>query len=134
MKIRIPDKLRVEDFDSNMQDTIGKIAKIYNQFTDSVYRTLNGNVDFGNLSRQLISIDIITDASGQLINPPKIKLTIPNKINGLHCISAINLIKSNSYPTSAPFISYSVNNSILSIDNISGIPASSQFRLTIEIL
>ena len=84
MKIRIPDKLRVEDFDSNIQDSIGKIAKIYNQFTDSVYRALDGNIDFTNLNRQLVIVNITLNPKGELVNPPQIKLAIPNKINGLH--------------------------------------------------
>lgn len=134
MKIRIPEKLRTEDFDSEHQDTVGKIAKIYNQFTESVFRVLDGNIDFTNLSRQIVTIDITTDATGKLVNPPQIKLTIPGRVNGLNCISAINLVKSDVYPTSAPFISYSVGNSILTILNVSGIQNNSQFRLTIEVL
>lgn len=134
MKIRIPDKLRVEDFDSDSQELIGRIAKVYNQFTDSVYQVLDGNIDFSNLSRQITTVDIITDATGKLVNPPKIKINLPTKVNGLHCISAINLKKSSVYPTSAPFISYSINNYILTIENVSGIPVNSEFRLTIEIL
>lgn len=134
MKIRIPEKLRVEDFPSDIQDSIGKIGKIYNQFTDSVFRTLNGNIDFDNLTRQLVTVDITVNSQGKLVNPPQIKITNLNKINGLNCINAINLINPSIYPTTSPFVSFSVNGQILNILNVSGIQVNSQYRLTLEVL
>ncbi|NDE09880.1 MAG: hypothetical protein EBZ95_04850 [Chitinophagia bacterium] len=134
MKIRIPEKLRTEDFPTDIQDSIGKIGKIYNQFTDSVFRALNGNVDFDNLARQLVTIDITTDSSGKLVNPPQVKITNLIKVNGLNCINAINLVNPAIYPSTSPFVSFSINGQILSILNVSGIQVNSQYRLTLELL
>lgn len=134
MKIRIPEKLRTEDFPSDLQESIGKIGKIYNQFTDSVYRVLNGNIDFDNLDRQLVQVDITTDSKGALVNAPQIKLTTKTRVNGINCVSAINLVNPSIYPSGAPFISFSTNGQVLSILNITGIQASSQYRLTLELL
>lgn len=134
MKIRIPEKLRTEDFPSEIQDSIGKIGKIYNQFTEQVFRALNGGIDFENLDRQLIDVDIVTDGSGNLVNPPQVKLTNRNRINGINCVNAINLVNPTIYPSGAPFVSFSSSGTILSILNVTGIPANSQFRLTLELL
>ncbi len=134
MKIRIPEKLRTEDFPSDIQDSIGKIGKVYNQFTEQVFRALNGGIDFENLDRQLIDVDITTDSAGKLVNPPQVKLTNRSKVNGINCVNAINLVNPSIYPTGAPFVSFSTNSSILSILNVTGIPVSSQFRLTLELL
>ncbi len=134
MKIQIPKKLRAEDFDSNNQDLINKIAFIYNPFADEVFQTLDRGVDYNNLNRQIAQVTINIDSTGKLVNPPSIKLTLKTKPIGINVINAINQVNSDTYPTSSPFINWSLSGGLLNILNISGLQNSSNYILTLELI
>jgi hypothetical protein len=134
MKIQIPKKLRAEDFDSNSQDLINKIAFIYNSFCDEVFQTLNNGVDYNNLNRQISQVTISIDSSGALVNPPSIKLNLKTKVLGINVISATNQVNSNTYPVSTPFVSWTLNAGILNISNVSGLQNGSKYTLTLELI
>lgn len=133
-KMQIPQKLRTEDFSSDEQDLIGKIANVLNQPLEEIYNILNGNIDFTNLSRQLSTVDVVMNSVGKIDNPPQVKITLKSRVNGINVISAVNLLNPGAYPTSTPFVSYNINGNILTILNITGLQASSQYRLTLEII
>ena len=133
-KIQIPKKIRTEDFDEEYNDLIEKIGYAFNNFADEVYQTLDGGIDFANMSRQLIVLTINMDSSGKIINSPQIKLTTKTKIVGTSVIRAINLINPQVYPTSQPFINFSLNGTVLTIQNITGLQNSSQYQVTIELI
>lgn len=134
MKIQIPKKLRAEDFDSNSQDLINKIAFIYNPFADEVFQTLDHGVDYNNLNRQISQVTINIDASGVLINAPSIKLTLKTKVLGINVINATNQVNTNTYPVSSPFISWSLSGGLLNILHVSGLQNSSTYILTLELI
>lgn len=133
-KLQIPKKIRTEDFDNDYQDLIDKVGFVYNNFADEVYQALNGQLDFTNLNRQLIQTTINIDSSGKIINNPQIKITTASKIVGINTIRAVNLNNSTIYPTSTPFVSFSLNGSILTIQNVTGLQNSSQYQLTLELI
>lgn len=133
-KIQIPKKIRFEDFDANYKDIIEKIGFAFNPFSDEVYQLLSGNIDTSNLNRQIVNVSVQTDATGALINPPQVKLTVNGKVQGLNVINAVNQINSSTYPVSAPFVSFSTNAKTLSISNVTGLQPSSQYLLTLEII
>src|SRR6266850_6730244 len=120
MKIQIPKKLRAEDFNSDDQTLISKIAFIYNSFVDEVFQTLDNGVDYNNLNRQIAQVSIKIDNTGKLINAPSIKTTLRTKVQGINVINAINQVNTGTYPTSTPFISWSLGNNLLNILNITG--------------
>ena len=132
-KLQIPKKLRVEDFDQDDQALISKIAFVYNVFADEVYNTLNKNIDYDNLNRQFVTISVSIDNTGKLINPPQIKTLLNGRVRGLNVLNAINLIDSSIYPTTAPFISWTINSDILTILNITGLQNNSQYSLSLEL-
>lgn len=132
-KLQIPKKLRVEDFDQDDQALISKIAFVYNVFADEVYNTLNKNIDYDNLNRQFVTINVAIDNTGKLINPPQIKTLLNGRVRGLNVLNAINLIDSSIYPTTAPFISWTINSDILTILNITGLQNNSQYSLSLEL-
>lgn len=134
MKIQIPKKLRTEDFDSDSQDMVSKIGFIYNSFVDEVYQALNGRLDTDNLARKLVTINVIIDKNGNVVNPPQIKLDLPVRVSGVNVIRAVNLINPAISPTSAPFVGFSATSTQLTINYVLGLPLNSQFQLTLEIL
>jgi hypothetical protein len=125
----IPKKIRTEDFDSEMLETIEKIAFVYNQNADDVYR----NLTFAD--RTIVSYNVTLDATSKIVNPSQIKVTLGDKIKGLNVINAVNVNSPTTYPLSQPFLSWAIGtNGLLTITNVTGLQASSQYVLTIEII
>lgn len=133
-KIEIPPKIRTEDFPSEMSETISKLGAIYNNFADQISQAINGNLDYSNLKRQVVNLDITTDATGKVVNPPTIKYNLGGKIQGINVLSATNLVNSNIYPISHPFVSFTINGQFVVVLNVSGLQASSQYRLVVELI
>lgn len=134
MKIQTPKKLRAEDFKSDQQDLVNKIAYVFNVFADEVYSVLNKGVDYDNLNRQKVDIIVSINATGMIMNSPQIKTNLRGKIAGINVLNAIHTSSSTTYPTSAPFVSFTINGGILTILNITGLQANSEYKLTLELV
>lgn len=137
-KIQAPKTLRFEDFNPDEKELINKLGDVINSFQDDVYRQLNGNIDFDNLNRQIVeNVTIKINSSGVLVNAPQLKVTVKTRVRGLNVVSAINSTNSSTYPTNAPFISYTVNGNILTITNVTGLydgVTASEWKLNIEVI
>lgn len=126
--------IRLEDFKQEDQPMAEQLGRALNPFMSQVYRQVNGNLGFENLNRQLKTVEVKIDNSGAVINNPQVKIVLRSKVAGLKVISAINEVNSRVYPVSAPFISYTTNNDILTIVNVTGLQNNSTYSLTIEII
>lgn len=133
-KMQIPKKIRFEDFEGEQQDLIKRLGYALNPFFDELYSILNNNIDFNNLNRELAEVTINIDASGNLVNPPQIKLKILYQLRGMNVIRATNLINTNVYPLNSPFVSWTINGTIISILNVSGLQNNSQYSLLLELI
>jgi hypothetical protein len=134
-QIQIPKQLQVQDFDASQQKLIAKIGYIYNDFALSVYHLLQKGIDFTNLNRDLIVVQINIDSAGKLINPPQIAFNLQDNPKGVVCVSATNMTNITVYPVSAPFISWSINsNGKLLLNHVTGLQASSKYSLTLELI
>jgi len=84
---------------------------------------------------EVVSLDVMIDGSGDLINPPSIRTTLNTKVQGVICIKADNLTSIGTFPTSQPFISYNIiNNNLISVLNVSGLQNSSTYRLKLLLI
>lgn len=134
-KIQPPKPLRFEDFKAEEKELITKISESYNQFNEDVYRQLNGNIDFDNLNRQLaMNVIVRTNSAGQVVNNPQIRIKTKTTPKGLSVVFAENQVNSNIYPVSHPFISYTIKNNLITILNVSGLQANSEYKLNIEVV
>lgn len=143
---RIPDLrlLKKEDFDGKDQKLIEKLAFPINNFMQQVVNVLKNGVDFNNLNRQIITITVSVDQFGAPVNTIQVKSTLITKTIGMLCISYTNLSSNTRFPTGQPGISFiqnnAQNNSLITINNISGLPVPSGntnsdiYQLTIELI
>lgn len=134
MKIEIPRQIRAEDFAEDEQELITKLSRNLTPFMDSVFRVLDGGVDYENLNRQFLDIDVIIDGAGLVTNVPQIKSKLRGRVRGINVLNAINLINPSVYPTATPFISFTTNADIVTILNVTSLQANSQYRLSIELI
>lgn len=134
-KLQIPKKVRIEDFKDDEREMIGKIAFIINNTFDDLYNIINGRIDFSNLNRQLVDVNVIIDSAGKLASAPQIKTTVMGRVRGLNVIAASGSIANKQvFPVSAPFVNFTTNANLLTISNISGLQNSSQYTLTLELI
>lgn len=133
-KMQIPQKLRSEDFKSDQQDLINKIAGIVNQPFEEIYNILSNNVDFINLNRQIVQVNVTIDKNGKIASAPQIKVTLKSRVIGTNVINQINLNDPGVYPTSGVNVSFTTSGQILTILNVAGLQASSQYQLTLELI
>jgi len=134
MKIKNPYRIRVEDFSSDFKEVAEKLAGI-NDFLDDIMNLVNnGKIDFENLNRQKAQFDVNTDASGNIISIPQIKLGLKSKPYGLNVVRVDNLFDPSTLPTHLPYLSFSFSESILSINKIAGLTPNAKYRIYLEII
>lgn len=133
-RIQIPKKIRSEDFKPEQQEVATKIAECFNDFADGTYQTFTKGIDYENLRRQLTTLVVNIDKNGRVSQNPEIKLNLIGKVIGVQVMNAVNINDVSIYPTTAPFVSWTVNSNILRILNITGLQANSQYQLTLDII
>lgn len=126
-------RITTEEFKPEDREVAERIGNIYNYFAEQVTNVLNGNVDFDNLQRSLLEIQVIVDANGNPIQRTQFSTSVG--LNGTKTIRAINLTNTVNYLQSSPFISFSSDGTgIYTINNITGLNAGESYRLTVELI
>lgn len=134
-KISQPNRLRTEDFQSEQQPLIQKIAPGINDFQDAVTDLINnGKLDFDNLNRQKAEFEVITDASGKIQGPAMIKLKLKTKPFGINIVRLLNINDPGTLPNYMPLIAFTFNDTIFSITDIKGLTNSAKYRVYVEII
>lgn len=126
-------RIKIEDFPEDQQELGARIAEIYNFFAEQVTNTLNGNVDFENVTDSILTFEVTVNSSGTPIDNNR--FLARTGLQGVTVINAANLTNSVTFPTGTPFISFtSSGTGIYTINNISNLPANNKFRLTLRLI
>lgn len=125
-------RISTSEYSGEIQPAIETLAASLNPFMREVTDVINGNIDFENLSQNIIQFEVIVDSIGK---PNTNQVNIGKSIvSGLQVIAARNLTNSGSYPSGAPFISFTPTGSnIIYINNISNLPANEKILLTVVV-
>jgi hypothetical protein len=123
-----------EDFKKEDQDVANIIASSYNDFADELFLTVNGKLDFDNLARSKVIVDIVFDANGTPVGQV-------NVATGLTSVAIINIGKvqnltnSAARLTAAPYLDWSFQGQgLLRILYGRGFTAGTRYRVTLEIV
>ena len=128
---KIPDlkRLSKEDFPAEYQQLIEKLAFPINSHMEQVRNLFNKGIDFENLSQELITLKVQTNEKSVPNTRLTFKSSLRNKLRGVVVISAVITSSNTSYPTAQPFISFSQNLNIVTINNISGLAPETTYEL-----
>lgn len=124
-------KLVKEDFDSKDQTLIGKIGFVLNPIIQQLTSILNKGLSIANLSTQVKTILVQMDATGKPASNLSFLSDLSGKCIGVTVLRAQNLTNSTTYPTGAPFITFSENNGQIQIAHITGLSANDTWQLTL---
>ena len=133
MKLNNIKRIIEEDFSQDDRLLVRKLSFSLNPFLEQISTLFNKNIDFDNLNQEVINVSVELDALGIPKTQIDIKTSLKTKIKGCHCIRAINLTN-NSYPTSAPFITFTPNGNLLRINHVAGLPANVKYELSVILI
>jgi len=123
-----------EEFKEEYQELIDKLGYSVNSFAEEVINAFNGNINEDNILDKSKTITTTLDSSGIPTQDLSFKSGLVGKTKGIIVVKAENLTNPNTYPTGAPFCTFSENNGIVSVSHITGLPASQKYRLTLKII
>ena len=127
-------RIIVEDFKDEDRETVAKLATILNQFMDSVVELSRKNINFDNLNRSLVTIDIKVDANGKPQGVSKINTNLKS-YRGNNIIDVQTLQSGTSNVVSTPYLDCTPEgNGIVRINRFFGLPVNTKVRVTIEFI
>lgn len=131
MKIKTK-KLKIEDFDKDVQPTIAKVAWSLNPLYDQLETLVNrkGITVEDNLPFQYQSFTVELDASGE----PKQKVILNNPFGNIFKGFIVCNVSGNGTITSMPFIIWELNGLNILVKKITGLQQDTRFTLTLLLL
>lgn len=121
-----------EDYPTKYHDLIHQLGFVVNTFMEQATDQINGNLDFDNLSQDIVTFDIVVNGSGVPVgnNLFKTNVSLPR---GFNVIRAIDKNNPGSFVTNQPFISYTpqTDTRVIRIDNLVGLVADRVYTLTV---
>lgn len=122
-----------EDFSKEAQEVIEGVAGSYNEFADEIYQVVNGQLDFDNLARAKVNIDISFDSTGKPVGNASI-VTNLSSISMLH-IGKIQNITNALKISQVPYLDWSFQgNGVVKINYGVGFTTGVKYRLTLEFI
>lgn len=123
-----------EDYEEDFQEAAGMIAGSYNEFADEIYLVVNGGLDFDNLARASVSIDIIFDASGNPVGNSSITTNL-KYVSMVHIGKVTNNTNKSARFTQTPYIDWTYQGSgVVKILYGVNFTAGSKYTLILEII
>lgn len=123
-----------EDYDKEFRDVANGIAGSYNEFADEIYGVVNGQLDFDNLARRMISVDVTFDSSGNPKTPVLINTGL-SFVSMLHVGKIQNLTTPTARISQIPYIDWTHQGSgLVKINYATGLTAGAKYRITLELI
>ncbi len=127
-----PVKIKSNDYDTPEKKLIEQMGGLLNPFFDKIVFGFNKNLTVEeNLPFEFITFDVTVDSSGVPIGNNSILTSLKN-FKGFVCVSATNLTGNGIYPTSSPFLLFTVrDNFYVDINKVLGLPSTASYRLVL---
>jgi len=122
------------DDEATPAEIVEVVAESYNEFADEIYQTMNGLLDFDNLARSKVTLDISFDSNGNPVGNVNINSNL-SYVSMIHIGKIQNLTNANTRFTQVPYIDWTyLGNGIIKVNYGIGFSAGSKYRLTLEII
>lgn len=120
-----------EDFPSEYQEVIDKLAYPINSGFEQIQRGLDGQLDFANLNQEVINLDVTVNASGEPVVLTQYRSTLRTTVLGNSVIGASNLSVPQNTPTGQPFITFAQNGNQIRVNKITNLQPNERYLLTV---
>lgn len=124
-------RLVKEDFPSDEQPLIEKLATVFNLFQEQVFYAFNNGITLSeNLNAQTSTIRVTVDATGVPMTNSQLKYTLKTRPRGSTVINVQN-VTDNSLLAGSPFVSFTLNGETLTLTQITGLLPNKQYDVTV---
>jgi hypothetical protein len=133
MKLSNVRRIIVEDFPEETRSTVEKLAVVLNSFMDETTALSRNNINYDNLNRSLVVLDLQVDPNGtpKGINQINTKLTT---YTGKHILE-VQSLQGGDNVTSSPYLDCTwQGNGLVRVNKFHGLPANKKLRITIEFI
>jgi hypothetical protein len=135
---KLSDIRRIIPEDTNTKATpveiIETIAGSYNEFADEIYQVVNGQLDFDNLARSKVTIDITFNQNGIPVGNSSILSNLAT-VSMIHIGKVQNITNSAARLTQTPYIDWTLQGGgIIKINYGVGFIAGAKYRLVLELI
>jgi hypothetical protein len=124
-------RLVKEDFAQEDQNFVQRFSSLYNPLLDQLQILLDKNVTFDNLNEDKKILTVVVNSQGAPLNTQAFRSTLKSKCIGIQCIRAVNLNILTQYVTGTPHVSFSENQGLLTILNITNLLPNVPYELTL---
>lgn len=126
-------RIIVEDFAEEDRDAVGKIANVFNSFADEIVEMSRKRINFDNLARSLVTIDITVDADGVPKGLSQINTTL-SSFSGKNIVH-VQALSGGANVVSSPYLDCTYQgNGIVRIVKFYGLPPNKKLRISIEFI
>lgn len=132
MKFETPKRLIKEDVEEDDRPLVESIGYVINPSFEQLSKILDKNLTIeDNLNQSKQDVIITVNASGTPNPVVQFKTGIKGNCAGTLVIKAENQTNRQTYPTGTPFISWTEQNGVLTINNITNLQANNKYKLKI---
>lgn len=132
--MRLPSfkRLLTQDYQKEFQKLIDTLSVSLNSGIESLYEALNNNVSLkDNIKCTVKNVTLQVDSQGKPKVTTSFLLDIKGKIYGISSINAVNSTNPNTYPLGGQTISFTQNDTIVTITNVTGLQQNDTYVLTL---
>lgn len=125
-------RITTEQTKPEFRQVVDSIGSSVNSFADDVSNALNKNLTVtDNLNMEYKQVNVVVNGSGIPKVTTQFKSTLKTKVVGISVIKLDNLTNLATYPTGSPFVTFSENNKLITIQHVTGLVADNNYTLTL---
>lgn len=126
-------RIIVEDYPEEARETVGKLAAVLNQHMDEVTELSRKKINYDNLARSLVTIDITVDANGTPKGLSQINTGLATYSGKV--ILSIQSLSGGANVVSAPYLDCTwQGGGIVKVVKFYGLPPNKKVRVSIEFI
>lgn len=125
-------RINIDEFKKEDREVAEKIGNVYNYFAEQVTNAINGNLDYDNINKQVITLTLQVGSDGKPSQTTQFSTN--TGVIGTTVLRAVNNTNTAGYVTGQPFISYTASgDGLYTINHITGLTVGNEYTLTIEL-
>lgn len=130
MKLSGFKRILTDDIPAEYKQLAEKIAYAINPFAEETINAINGKLSIGdNLNQRYKEVTIELDSNGEPTQSVGFKSELVTRCKGISVENVENITNVNTYPTAAPFVTFSESNGIINIKHITGLQTANRWKI-----
>lgn len=123
-----------QDYDQDKQDFVEKLALPINNGFDTLYDALNKKITLSdNITSDVIDVNLTVDDKGVPLKTTVFSVSFTDQIGLLIVGNLVNNTNNKSFPSQAPFITWSQSSKTVTIQHVTGLSPNNSYTITIVV-